>query len=40
MDSSMATTVAHDIDSVKFAVNVGKHLCKGDYNVFQMLATI
>src|SRR6266850_4386767 len=32
--------VAHDIDPVKFAVNVGKHLCKGDYDVFQMLASI
>src|SRR6266576_2664870 len=31
--------VAHDIDSVKFAVNVGKHLCKGDYDIFQMLAS-
>ena len=32
--------VAHDIDPVKFAVNVGKHLSKGDYDVFQMLASI
>jgi hypothetical protein len=25
--------VAHDIDPVKFAVNVWKHLSKGDYDV-------
>src|ERR1700756_6016504 len=31
--------VAHDVDSVKFAVNIGKHLCKVDYDVFQMLAS-
>src|SRR2546421_11477382 len=32
--------IAHDIEPVKFAVNVGKHLCKGNYDVFQMLASI
>src|SRR5438477_3532275 len=32
--------VAHDIYPVKFSVNVGKHLSKGDYDVFQMLASI
>ena len=26
--------IAHDIDPVKFAANVGKHLSKGDYDVF------
>src|SRR5712664_1390845 len=26
--------VAHNIHLVKFAVNVGKHLCKGNYDVF------
>jgi hypothetical protein len=26
--------VAHDIDPVKLAVNVGKHLCKGNHDVF------
>src|SRR6516162_2450763 len=32
--------VTHDIDPVKFAVNVRKQLRKGDYDVFQMLASI
>src|SRR5258706_4430099 len=32
--------VAHDIDPVKFAVNVGKHLCEGDHDIFYMLASI
>ena len=32
--------VPHDINPAKFAVNVGEHLCKGDYDVFQMLASI
>jgi len=31
---------AHDINPVKVAVNVGKHVCKGNYDVFQMLASI
>jgi len=26
--------IAHDIDPAKFAVNVGKHLSQGDYDVF------
>jgi hypothetical protein len=26
--------VAHDIDPVKFAVNVGKHRCEGDHDIF------
>src|SRR5258706_478714 len=32
--------VAHDIDPVKFAGNVGKHLGEGDHDLFEVLASI